>query len=386
VPAARDPFFDVVRALGLMIVVVGHWLTGGFALVPDGTTGERILTVVNPLNAIPGSAPLTWTVGVLGVFFLVGGRLSALSWQRAVARRQGYGSWLGGRVAGLARPALGVVALLALAGGVALWSGVPTATIWSLVAVALSPLWFLGVYFCLTALTPALVALDRRFGWWATVLLALVVALVDVTRFSPWAPLAPDGLAWLALRPGWGVPFHLGRAWSTRRPGRRAAAAVTAGAGAGLLALVGLAGYSPVLTMAGGCDPTKSQTHPPSLAIVAALLAWCGACWLLEPLIRRHAARWAEAPLVAWTTRHPVAILAWHQALACLLTCLMAWLIPQITVFGLFGLPTGGAWLAARATWLAVPVVAVLALRRLRVGAGPSQLGRLQGSALKAHL
>jgi len=374
-PPRHDPFFDVVRAAALGLVVVGHWLMGGFAAA-DSAGGGFVLQVVNPLKAVPETAPLTWLVGVLGVFLMVGGRLSAASWQRSQAAGSSYADWLKARITRLVQPALATVAVIAGAAGLAWLSGLPWATIWALLAVTLSPLWFIGVYLGLTALTPAAVVLERRLGWAAALLLVGLVGLIDLTRFGPLAPLTPDWLAWFAILPGWGLPFLLGLAWQRRPLSRLAAAGWGLAAGATLLALIKLAGYSPWLTMAGGTDPTRSQTHPPSLAIVAAMTVFCAVLWVFEQPIRRRAASAATVPLLSLASRQPVAILAWHQPLAALPAVLLAWICPSQTVLGLFGQPTGLVWLAARCGWLVVAAA---------VAAGCVRLSRHLGKAAQAR-
>ena len=106
----------------------------------------------------------------------------------------------------------------------------------------LSPLWFLGVFAGLTALTPLAVALVRRFG--------AAAALCP----PPWSPgwtrpgsasAVPGWLGWVNVGAGWLVPYLLGIAWARglvprlegacRHAGRRRPAATAA--------LIAWAGY-----------------------------------------------------------------------------------------------------------------------------------------------
>ena len=55
--------------------------------------------------------------------------------------------------------------------------------------LVISPLWFLGVYAVLTALTPAAMWLVRRFGAWAAAFPVAVVAVADLVRFGLHGPV-----------------------------------------------------------------------------------------------------------------------------------------------------------------------------------------------------
>src|SRR5207244_3248431 len=75
-PAKRDRALDGLRALALLGVVVGHWLV--MPLHPDAAGALR---VSSPLEALPGFAPVSWLLQMLGLFFLVGGYAAALGWR-----------------------------------------------------------------------------------------------------------------------------------------------------------------------------------------------------------------------------------------------------------------------------------------------------------------
>src|ERR1700750_3174371 len=104
----------------------------------------------------------------------------------AAARSYRGGSlpWLRKRMIRLARPVAALVAVwIPVTIGMIL-AGVPAATVHTIVFLVISPLWFLGVYAVLTALTPAAVGLVRRFGAWAAAFPAGVVAVIDLVRFG----------------------------------------------------------------------------------------------------------------------------------------------------------------------------------------------------------
>ncbi|MFD9263061.1 acyltransferase family protein, partial [Streptomyces sp. NPDC059538] len=136
-PAHRDRAIDGLRALALLAVPTGHWLLGGFTLDADGG-----LHNASPLSALGGLAPASWVLQMLGIFFLVGGYASALSFGR---RTGPVRAWLKGRVVRLGRPVLGVTAVWALAAPVLYAAGGPEATRRTGATLVIPPLWVGGV-------------------------------------------------------------------------------------------------------------------------------------------------------------------------------------------------------------------------------------------------
>ena len=149
--------------------------------------------------------PLSWIFQTLAVFFLVGGYSAARGY------RGGYLPWLRKRLIRLARPVAALVAVwIPVTVGMCL-AGVPAATVHTLLFLVISPLWFLGVYAVLTALTPAAMWLVRRFGAWAAAFPVAVVAITDLVRFGL---SGPAWVGWVNVAAGWLVPYLLGIAWA----------------------------------------------------------------------------------------------------------------------------------------------------------------------------
>jgi hypothetical protein len=362
----------------LLVVVGGHWLASGLAAGLDPASGRLRLDAASPLQTHPWAAPLTWAVGVLGVFFLVGGRLSAESWARTGRTGSDYRHWLARRLGSFVGPALTVGAVVGAAALAAGAAGVEPGLIGTVLGLGLQPLWFLLAYAGLTALTPWAVRLDRWAGWAVPVVLGLSLALIDFGRFGPGAGSAAGWLAWLAVLPGWWLTFQLGVAWSVRPVSRPAAAGLLAAAGALLALLVGRLGYPVALSMAGGSDITRSNTHPPSLAVVTVMVIWVAAVWLGQDRLTRLAQRWQDNRLIAWASRHPVVILAWHQPIVLAPALLACWLLPGLDLPGLVGDPTAAVWLVGRLAWLPLFALALFALTRLgRPRASRASAGRL---------
>ena len=180
-PPHRDRAVDALRALAIAGVIGGHWLVT--ALVTSGSHHGTVLSDNSPLASMPWLAPLSWIFQTLAVFFLVGGYAAARSY------RGEYLPWLRKRLVRLARPVAALVAVWIPVTIGMIAAGVPATTVHTLLFLVISPLWFLGVYAGLTALTPFVIWLVRRFGAFGGDLPGLLVAAVDLLRFGLHGPV-----------------------------------------------------------------------------------------------------------------------------------------------------------------------------------------------------
>ncbi|MFF9064839.1 acyltransferase [Streptomyces sp. NPDC014891] len=341
-PAHRDRAIDGLRALALLAVPTGHWLLGGFTRSADGAIHNA-----SPLSGFAGLAPVSWVLQMLGIFFLVGGYASVLSYRR---RSGSTRAWLGGRLARLGRPVLGVTAV---------WAGllpllrfgfdVPVDTLRTASTLVIQPLWFVGVYTVVTALTPLCVRAARRLGVWAAAPLLGSVALVDFLRYGPYADAVPSWLSLLNILPGWLFAYQLGVSWGEGRVTRRHARALLAGGAVLFAVLLLVFGYP--ASMVGVPGEARTNSHPPSLLVLALAAAQSGAAILLRDrlgrLLRRPAL-WAPVVVVNLSA---MTILCWHQ------TAMLAAAVPAAylgEVPGLVGAPDSVGWILARLAWMPV--------------------------------
>ncbi|MCZ7460466.1 acyltransferase family protein [Streptomyces sp. WMMC940] len=344
-PPHRDRAIDGLRALALLAVPAGHWMLGGFTLDADGAIHNA-----SPLSAFGAFAPVSWVLQMLGIFFLVGGHASALSYRR---RPSGTAAWLKGRAARLGRPVLGVTAVWAALIAVLTAAGVPEDTLRTGATLVVQPLWFVGVYVVVTALTPLCVRAARRLGGWAAAPLLLSVATVDLLRYGPYADAVPSWLSVLNILPGWLFAYQLGVSWGEGRVGRRGAALAAAG-GAVLFAVL-LAVFHYPASMVGVPGEARTNSHPPSLLVLALASAQSGAAILLRERLGRlleRPALWAPVVVVNLSA---MTILCWHQSamLAAAVPASYAGPVPGLTTA-----PDTLGWVIARTAWL--PVFAVL--------------------------
>jgi hypothetical protein len=361
-PVGRDRTIDAVRAVAILGVVLGHWLVT--AMVADPETGG--LHAQSPLSHWPGAAPASWLLQTLGLFFFAGGYANARSVRGSFPR------WMKGRLGRLLRPALVLVAVWLPVVGVLELVGAPPETVHAVRAVATDPLWFLGIYLGLTALTPLARTAVRRFGPAVALVPLAVVAACDLTRpgsFPVVVEIADTLAAWL-------VPYLLGIAFAEGRLDRsRAGLPLLAGGIAAGAFLVLALGYP--ASAVGVPEQGWSNLDPPSLFAMALAAAQIGLFLLARPALARllRRARWwapvAALNLVAMT------VYCWHQS-ALLLVSLGGLVAGSAAAGGTAGHGAGGAtggvaalvrqwpgltdqplsagWLGPRLLWL--PVIA----------------------------
>ncbi|WBB67501.1 acyltransferase family protein [Micromonospora sp. WMMD812] len=212
-PAGRERYVDLLRALAIVLVVLGHWAVAAVGEDPAGRPTAR-----SALPDLPWAYPVTWAFQVMPVFFLVGGYANAASLAAHRSRGGDAGGWLLARSARLLRPTTTLVLVLTGAALVAWAAGVSDTRIRTVVWFATIPLWFLAAYLLVVPLTPVMVALHRRFGLVVPPVLAALVVAGDLGR-----ALGPAQLALGNYLFGWLAVHQLGIAWrEAGRPGREA--------------------------------------------------------------------------------------------------------------------------------------------------------------------
>jgi fucose 4-O-acetylase-like acetyltransferase len=357
-PGSRDRFIDLLRGGSIVAVVVGHWLVADVRWADGGAGGRLVET--SSLHEVPAMWPLTWLFVVIPLFFFVGGYANRRSWEGTRRRGEGYATFVDRRVHRVLAPAglyIAVVAVVGLlldrAGGVG---------VRALGGLFFQPLWFLGAYLCVVALTPLTLRLHARFGSRAIAALVLVIALLDAGRFA----LDVAAAGYLNVLVVWLMVHQLGYLLVDGTLTRFVAAGMALG-GLGMTVLLVVAGpYT--ASMVGVTDGPVGNMHPPTLAITALGIAQVGIALVLrDPLTR-----WLQRPRV-WAAvvavnLSVVSIYLWHQA--------------ALTVAARLVLPLGypdpapgtPSWWVARLLWLVIPGIVLVGIVALvgpaeRVGA-----------------
>jgi Acyltransferase family len=337
-PTTRNRYVDLVRVVAIGTVVIGHWLMAvlGFS--------NRKFTGVNLLEIQPRLQILTWVFQVMPLFFIVGGFSNTASWTSGKARGESYGDWVRARSTRLVRPALWFVAFWAIVPVLGVGLGLLSPGVARIGGneVAL-PLWFLGVYLLVVPAVPALAWAHER--WQALVLAPLVVValVVDMLRFGlevPMVGIANFGLIWLAI-------VELGLLWrdgSLRRDPRLPWVMVIGGLAA-LAILVGFFDYP--VSMIGLTHGIRSNTLPPSVALLALGVWQCGAMLLLEDPANRWLARPRVWLGVVVANSIVMTTYLWNMSAVVLAALLLfpTGIAPQPA-------PTTTAWWLLRPAWL----------------------------------
>lgn len=346
----RDRYVDFLRAWAIVSVVGGHWLITALVREPDGAIRAPEL-----LAEIPWTQWLTLGFQIMPLFFLAGGYAAGGSWAAAGG---GASGWVRRRALRLLVPAGIYSGLVLVAVGVCQGVGVDAGTL-ELVGWAMAmQFWFLPVYLVLSALTPLLYAAHLRWGLLVPAGMGVVAA---VAAYVPAAGLLGYVLVW-------GVAYQLGFCWRDGLLHNRGLALVGCG-GVAFVGLVILGPYPVSLIRVTGQDP--SNTDPPSLAMLAWVVAQVGGCLLLAPLLRRVLARERVWRVVRGVGGASMTLYLWHM-------------LPVLVVaacFYLTGLAPQPA-LGSLAWWgLRVPWLVVLGLVMVGVVAGVRPLAGVDGRA-----
>ncbi|UBU12595.1 acyltransferase family protein [Nonomuraea gerenzanensis] len=346
-PPSRERFIDLLRAVSILAVVLGHWLVTVIGYDRDGE-----LTGRSALPELPWAHPLTWVVQVMPVFFLVGGYANAAS--LAAARRRGGNAtgWLLGRGGRLLRPTTALVLVMAAGALVARGFGVEPGRVRLVVWFASIPLWFLVAYLAVVVLTPVMYALHRRYGLAVPVVLVGLVAMGDVARLAG-EPVWGSGsylFGWLAIH-------QVGFAWRDGGlPGRARVALPLLFGGAGVVLVLTLAGPYPV-SMVNVPGERLHNMSPPSLALMGVAAAQLGVALLLRDRGERWLRRSRAWVAVVAVNGVILTVFLWHIGAAILVT-------GGLHVAGVLPTPEVGsaAWFAWRVPLLALFSAVLLGL------------------------
>ncbi len=341
-PPERNRYVDFLRAVSILVVVIGHWLIAT-AWYVDGQ-----LTPGHLLKSHPQYQWLTWLFQVMPIFFIVGGYANAVSLESAARKGQGYAAWLAARLHRLVTPLLLLVVTWGVVAGVMKLMDVRPAVIVFTSQAALIPTWFLSIYITLVLLAPAAYRLWRRFGFasfWGFVACAAVVDLLYFGAHVRWPGWTNYFWVWLAVH-------QLGFAWRDGRMGKPVVLLASAALGFAVLYLLIHEGPYP-LAMVGSPDDGLSNTLPPKITLLALGVLQFGLLLAVEGPMRR-----ALASMRLWTATVLVnsmimTIYLWHITVMVLLGS-------ALYLSGGFGFsiePGTGDWWLTRPVWIGVLAV-----------------------------
>ncbi len=303
--ADRDRSLDAIRALALVLVVLGHGIAGVV-----GWPDEGGVVVATTLAIYPWAAWATWLLQIMPLFFVAGGAVNARSWRASSAP---WPAWVWRRVARLLRPVwVYLVVMAPVCGAVSL--AVDPRVAGPLLVLATQLLWFVGVYVMVTALTPWAVAAHDRHPWLTPALLVLATAAVDLVRLGLDGPAAVGLLNfvlvwWLAAQ--WGILLADGDL-----VGRRAAG-VALGALVANLLLTELGPYP--RSMVGLPGESFSNMAPPSLVLAMHATVLAGLVAVGRPALARLTGRPAVWRATVAVNLTAMTLYLWHLPMLVLL-------------------------------------------------------------------
>lgn len=343
----RDTFVDLVRAVSILIVVLGHWAMA--AIQPHPTTG---ITIGNVLHYSPALHPLTWLGQVMPLFFFAAGFTNGLA---LLHRNRSVRSFLAGRVERVTRPALVLVAVWLVLCWLLLTLGVDEYQVRSAGQNSGMVLWFLAVYLVLALLAPAQMALHRRAPWLLVATLPPLAAVLDQTQGTSLA-----GWGFLNYLVVFAFAQELGFLYAEGRLTRAPAWVwpVTAAAAVGALTALTTLGPYPV-SMIGLPGQEMSNMLPPSVCVIAVGVLQVSLALWARPML----SRWLERPkawlAVAMVNRSVMTIFLWH------LTAFVA----ATGIFLAVGMPLPepgtAVWWLHKLAWIAVAGALTVVLVRL---------------------
>ncbi len=346
-PESRERYVDLLRAVAITLVVLGHWLISVIGYDPQGRpTGH------SALPSMPWAFPFTWVVQVMPLVFIVGGYANAAS--LASHRRRGgtATTWLQDRTGRLVRPTTALMVVLAAGAFGADAAGADPSFARMVVWVASIPLWFLAAYLVVVLAAPVMYRLHQRFGWWVLGVLVVLVALGDVGRLRGQGHLGTGNFVF-----GWLAIHQIGFAWRDGqlrfRPSTGASLLL---GGLAVLSTLTLVGPYPV-SMIDIPGQRLLNASPPTLALLAATAFQLGLVVLLRDPARRWLRRTWPWRLVVAVNTVVFTVFLWHMSAVVLLVGLLH-------AVGQLPTPTVATahWWLWRPPWLLMLAVVLAAL------------------------
>jgi Acyltransferase family len=371
-PAARDRYVDFLRAASICAVVLGHWFIG-LIYWEDGIVG-----IHSAVGVTSGMWFGTWLFQVMPIFFFVGGFSNLVTFESFERRGEPTWAFVRTRLWRLLKPSLVFVGvwipvqvLLHLSdtgaptgprilGDTTLLRGMlpPGATL------PFGPLWFLAVYAVVLVISPWMIRLHRRIGWWAPVLMALGTIGGDAIGFGTghW------GWRWMNVAFVLLFPHQLGFFYADGRLTKLPRTVFWTMALGGLALLVVLTtpwvwqaavgdvryewfpgiGYYPKSLL--GTDVERiSNAYPPTVCYLVQAAWSIGAVMLLRPALSRWLQRPGPWKVTIFLNSIIMTLFLWHMT-AYLLAILVLWPLG----LGHYTDSTAGWW-AERIIWFAVP-------------------------------
>jgi hypothetical protein len=286
------------------------------------------------------------------IFFLVGGYANGISWQ--AARRQGksFGTWLDSRMRRLLVPVVPLILAWLVLAPVGRLLGIDPEFVQAVSKIALIPIWFLANYTIIILFVPLTFAAWRRFGFVSFLVPVLLAIGSDVLFLGGYTLVG-----WFNYLFIWVAVHQLGFAWLDNRIPAPMTRFALGCFGLGLLYGLTVLGPYPVamISMPGA---ELSNTLPPKLPLLALAIAQAGIVLAAEKPLRMWLGRKTPWTVTVLLNGMIMTIYLWHSTAMVLMIAAAA----AVGNVGLHPQPGTGSWWLLRPVWLAVYVIALLAL------------------------
>ena len=351
-PESRNRYVDLLRAIAITCVVMGHW-TMAAPYLSEGSPGiEHLLSIE------PWTRWLTWLFQVMPVFFFVGGFSNGTSWESNQRKGKSFVEWFSSRLQRLLGPALVLIGFWTVAAAIAHTAGVPAGMIKSGSQISLIPTWFLAVYILVCMMVPYTYRAWQKWGMATVVVLITLAVLMDAIFFYVpslrWMTWSNFLFIWLAVH-------QLGYAW---REGLKSGFRNLIWGVLGLVTLVCLVKLGPYPTSLVGVPgqtledgkTVLSNTRPPKLPLLALGIAQIGLLLSLQEPMKRFLSKKVPWALTILANGMIMTIFLWHS------TAMML-LFGVGFLFGGAGLnpyPGSSEWWMIRPIWILLFAVGTL--------------------------
>ena len=179
-PPERERVVDFLRAFSICCVVLGHWL---IANITQDSSGN--IYGVNALEQLRYGWLLTWFFQVMPIYFFVGGYANYVGIRSCRRKGLGYPAYLTSRVRRLMKPVIALLCVWIPINFIIDWRDVRSEEFAALLSkIITQPLWFIGVYILVTALSWPLYNLHLKWGAKFLIFSAAIPFLVDWLRFG----------------------------------------------------------------------------------------------------------------------------------------------------------------------------------------------------------
>lgn len=340
-PAHRERLVDLLRAVAICAVVLGHWLAISVTYRDGGLSGH------NALDELAWAHPVTWLFQVMPVFFVVGGYANCASLQSQRDSGRDSAEWLLTRTDRLLRPVTALFVVVPAGALAARLTGVPADLVGTATWLAAVPLWFMLAYLTMVVLTPFMHMLHRHAGLWVPGAMLGWVVVADLLRLGLDVPYVGESTYLI----GWLAVHQLGMCWRDELlPARRVALLAWIATSAAALVLMTTVGPYEV-RMVGG------NTNPPSVALMALAATQVGVILMIGPVVKRWLDRLGPWTVVVAMNSVVLTVFVWHMTAA-----VIAGAIVYPT--GLMAQPPvdSAAWLWWRVPWVASAALVLLGL------------------------